>query len=197
MVRIADSAQHFSKWPPKLHFPKVATTQTVSAPCTMRISLPCPLVLSTIVPIPTATTEFRNMLTALSPTPQPRPLQGPSSFSKYCFHSHVASLIRCLSLIGASDFSSSVLQDLQDPPPLSFSFFFLLLFFFLAFHLDHLQLPVFSHLTGSLYNSPRLSFVRCFPCKMLQLPSLCLRSCLLYTSPSPRDRTRSRMPSSA
>ena len=26
---------------------------------------------------------------------------------------------------------------------------------------------------------------------------LTLRSCLLYTSPSPRDRTRSRMPSSA
>ena len=25
----------------------------------------------------------------------------------------------------------------------------------------------------------------------------CTRSCLLYTSPSPRDRTRSRMPSSA
>ena len=28
-------------------------------------------------------------------------------------------------------------------------------------------------------------------------PFGCLRSCLLYTSPSPRDRTRSRMPSSA
>ena len=27
--------------------------------------------------------------------------------------------------------------------------------------------------------------------------SLLYRSCLLYTSPSPRDRTRSRMPSSA
>ena len=27
--------------------------------------------------------------------------------------------------------------------------------------------------------------------------SPCFRSCLLYTSPSPRDRTRSRMPSSA
>ena len=27
--------------------------------------------------------------------------------------------------------------------------------------------------------------------------NLQLRSCLLYTSPSPRDRTRSRMPSSA
>ena len=25
----------------------------------------------------------------------------------------------------------------------------------------------------------------------------CIKSCLLYTSPSPRDRTRSRMPSSA
>ena len=28
-------------------------------------------------------------------------------------------------------------------------------------------------------------------------PSSSVRSCLLYTSPSPRDRTRSRMPSSA
>ena len=27
--------------------------------------------------------------------------------------------------------------------------------------------------------------------------SACLQTCLLYTSPSPRDRTRSRMPSSA
>ena len=31
-----------------------------------------------------------------------------------------------------------------------------------------------------------------------QFPSIrCIRACLLYTSPSPRDRTRSRMPSSA
>ena len=30
----------------------------------------------------------------------------------------------------------------------------------------------------------------------VKIPEL-LRSCLLYTSPSPRDRTRSRMPSSA
>ena len=29
------------------------------------------------------------------------------------------------------------------------------------------------------------------------LQCLCDRTCLLYTSPSPRDRTRSRMPSSA
>src|SRR5665811_200192 len=28
-------------------------------------------------------------------------------------------------------------------------------------------------------------------------PLFCFTSCLLYTSPSPRDRTRSRMPSSA
>eukprot|EP00656_Telonema_subtile_P038088 TRINITY_DN4266_c0_g1_i3.p1 TRINITY_DN4266_c0_g1~~TRINITY_DN4266_c0_g1_i3.p1 ORF type:complete len:108 (-),score=2.53 TRINITY_DN4266_c0_g1_i3:47-370(-) len=28
-------------------------------------------------------------------------------------------------------------------------------------------------------------------------PVLCVDTCLLYTSPSPRDRTRSRMPSSA
>eukprot|EP00656_Telonema_subtile_P056788 TRINITY_DN916_c0_g1_i1.p1 TRINITY_DN916_c0_g1~~TRINITY_DN916_c0_g1_i1.p1 ORF type:complete len:111 (-),score=21.39 TRINITY_DN916_c0_g1_i1:49-381(-) len=29
------------------------------------------------------------------------------------------------------------------------------------------------------------------------IPVLCVDTCLLYTSPSPRDRTRSRMPSSA
>eukprot|EP00656_Telonema_subtile_P008691 TRINITY_DN14058_c0_g1_i3.p1 TRINITY_DN14058_c0_g1~~TRINITY_DN14058_c0_g1_i3.p1 ORF type:complete len:124 (-),score=19.09 TRINITY_DN14058_c0_g1_i3:39-410(-) len=34
------------------------------------------------------------------------------------------------------------------------------------------------------------------PCGCWQLPVLCV-DCLLYTSPSPRDRTRSRMPSSA
>ena len=36
--------------------------------------------------------------------------------------------------------------------------------------------------------------------RALELPTLHyrqLRGCLLYTSPSPRDRTRSRMPSSA
>ena len=31
----------------------------------------------------------------------------------------------------------------------------------------------------------------------VQLPLFAIRDCLLYTSPSPRDRTRSRMPSSA
>ena len=31
----------------------------------------------------------------------------------------------------------------------------------------------------------------------LQIDGIEVRSCLLYTSPSPRDRTRSRMPSSA
>ena len=30
-----------------------------------------------------------------------------------------------------------------------------------------------------------------------KLLSYCIKNCLLYTSPSPRDRTRSRMPSSA
>ena len=45
---------------------------------------------------------------------------------------------------------------------------------------------------------------RCIPVKLLGLlESLfsyccsCVKCCLLYTSPSPRDRTRSRMPSSA
>ena len=34
--------------------------------------------------------------------------------------------------------------------------------------------------------------------EQLPLPALgCADACLLYTSPSPRDRTRSRMPSSA
>ena len=33
--------------------------------------------------------------------------------------------------------------------------------------------------------------------KVLDLDSTGISSCLLYTSPSPRDRTRSRMPSSA
>ena len=33
--------------------------------------------------------------------------------------------------------------------------------------------------------------------KAAKLDANILKSCLLYTSPSPRDRTRSRMPSSA
>ena len=33
--------------------------------------------------------------------------------------------------------------------------------------------------------------------KNLEVPYYCIKGCLLYTSPSPRDRTRSRMPSSA
>ena len=32
---------------------------------------------------------------------------------------------------------------------------------------------------------------------MVDAPIICPNPCLLYTSPSPRDRTRSRMPSSA
>ena len=38
---------------------------------------------------------------------------------------------------------------------------------------------------------PLLDFLRQYECRTLYLV------CLLYTSPSPRDRTRSRMPSSA
>eukprot|EP00657_Telonema_sp_P-1_P004007 TRINITY_DN19274_c0_g1_i1.p1 TRINITY_DN19274_c0_g1~~TRINITY_DN19274_c0_g1_i1.p1 ORF type:complete len:116 (+),score=35.39 TRINITY_DN19274_c0_g1_i1:74-421(+) len=34
-------------------------------------------------------------------------------------------------------------------------------------------------------------------CGDLSVPVVLLKTCLLYTSPSPRDRTRSRMPSSA
>ena len=33
--------------------------------------------------------------------------------------------------------------------------------------------------------------------RLLEVPGCDLKGCLLYTSPSPRDRTRSRMPSSA
>ena len=42
-----------------------------------------------------------------------------------------------------------------------------------------------------------LSFLITFICLVLAFPIAYLMSCLLYTSPSPRDRTRSRMPSSA
>ena len=34
-------------------------------------------------------------------------------------------------------------------------------------------------------------------CKDMGIETVAVYSCLLYTSPSPRDRTRSRMPSSA
>ena len=40
-------------------------------------------------------------------------------------------------------------------------------------------------------------YMRQFPHVPLKLNGKSLNSCLLYTSPSPRDRTRSRMPSSA
>ena len=42
-----------------------------------------------------------------------------------------------------------------------------------------------------------VSFVLCVLCVLCLLAPLFCSSCLLYTSPSPRDRTRSRMPSSA
>ena len=35
------------------------------------------------------------------------------------------------------------------------------------------------------------------PCKLHYFCDVCLRNCLLYTSPSPRDKRQSRMPSSA
>ena len=38
--------------------------------------------------------------------------------------------------------------------------------------------------------------VYCLPCRKTVEADV-VESCLLYTSPSPRDRTRSRMPSSA
>ena len=70
-------------------------------------------------------------------------------------------------------------------------------------------------LVASFASSPISRIASCLPWSLLfrlRLPSLVekyifvgqatslipqLRSCLLYTSPSPRDRTRSRMPSSA
>ena len=52
--------------------------------------------------------------------------------------------------------------------------------------------------TGSVYltwRSKLLDLKRVLPLVFLSIP--CAYICLLYTSPSPRDRTRSRMPSSA
>ena len=59
-----------------------------------------------------------------------------------------------------------------------------------------LQLPLFS-LQTDFFNI-RLDFFTDFQCSMrtCQDPE-CLQSCLLYTSPSPRDGLLSRMPSSA
>ena len=39
--------------------------------------------------------------------------------------------------------------------------------------------------------------VNSFPESLLRMNEIMIETCLLYTSPSPRDRTRSRMPSSA
>ena len=47
---------------------------------------------------------------------------------------------------------------------------------------------------SSCYNL--LNLMRPFPARVKEVQAL-LQPCLLYTSPSPRDRTRSRMPSSA
>src|SRR5678809_1716422 len=65
----------------------------------------------------------------------------------------------------------------------------------------HVWLAIFGNKCGD--NSMKGSFVRCigiilslFKCKQLATV-LQHKSCLLYTSPSPRDRQKSRMPSSA
>ena len=50
-----------------------------------------------------------------------------------------------------------------------------------------------NHLTIALHKDPSTERIR----KMPPVHSVEERTCLLYTSPSPRDRTRSRMPSSA
>ena len=57
----------------------------------------------------------------------------------------------------------------------------------------------------SLYKGPRsytgedVVEISCHgsPFVQQQVINACIKNCLLYTSPSPRDRTRSRMPSSA
>ena len=51
----------------------------------------------------------------------------------------------------------------------------------------------------SLSISSAFAVIRChsLSTRALDLHSPCTQGCLLYTSPSPRDRTRSRMPSSA
>ena len=46
------------------------------------------------------------------------------------------------------------------------------------------------------YGKTHLSITKCF-LPLYRLPNGIPSNCLLYTSPSPRDRTRSRMPSSA
>ena len=63
-------------------------------------------------------------------------------------------------------------------------------------HLVSNQIEVIPAEIGQLTNLTRLSLtsnqIEVIPTEIGQL-----NSCLLYTSPSPRDRTRSRMPSSA
>ena len=63
-----------------------------------------------------------------------------------------------------------------------------------AFAVPHtnLDLPVFSSVSAFRMRDPSVRLIG----RMLQRAGL-FRDCLLYTSPSPRDRTRSRMPSSA
>ena len=54
-----------------------------------------------------------------------------------------------------------------------------------------LDSKTFSFLRRTLNNSEKSQFLK------ILLESIDTNVCLLYTSPSPRDRTRSRMPSSA
>ena len=51
--------------------------------------------------------------------------------------------------------------------------------------------------TSSITTLPSITNVQPVGYTTLQIPTGGMQGCLLYTSPSPRDRTRSRMPSSA
>ena len=54
-------------------------------------------------------------------------------------------------------------------------------------------LPMSDEIIEPFRNHPELKY-----CTLLTFSKICVpKFCLLYTSPSPRDRTRSRMPSSA
>ena len=62
--------------------------------------------------------------------------------------------------------------------------------------LSNVGLPEDSELVGIVPGSRKAEIELLLPV-MVEAYQLLKRDCLLYTSPSPRDRTRSRMPSSA
>ena len=70
-------------------------------------------------------------------------------------------------------------------------------------HMSHLGHPIFSDeryggdkiIKGTVFSKYKQFVFNCF--KLMPRQALHAKSCLLYTSPSPRDRQKSRMPSSA